>query len=76
MSYPINDITAPLIQLDSVAIGFQLNNDGEASNINKLDLTSEEYLVVGEKTYYTDTSNTKWSLIVNNQGTSVNASRN
>ena len=76
MSYPINDITAPLIQLDSVAIGFQLNNDGEASNINKLDLTSEEYLVVGEKTYYTDTSNTKWSLIVNSQGTSVNASRN
>ena len=76
MSYPINDITAPLIQLDSVAIGFQLNNDGEASNINKLDLTSEEYLVVGEKTYYTDTTNTKWSLIVNSQGTSVNASRN
>ena len=30
------DITAPLIQLDSVAIGFQLDDENEAKNINTL----------------------------------------
>ena len=76
MSYLANDITAPSIQIDSVAIGFQLNGESEAKNINSLDLNKDEFLVVGEKTYIPgDTSNTKWSLVVNSQGTSVNASR-
>ena len=71
------DITAPLIQLDSVAIGFQLDDENEAKNINNLNLTNDEFLVVGEKTYIPgDTSNVKWNLIVNTQGTAVNASRN
>ena len=77
MSYLANDITAPLIQIDSVAIGFQLDSESEARNINSLDLNKDEFLAVGEKTYISgDTSNTKWSLLVNSQGTSVNASRN
>ena len=77
MSYLANDITAPLIQIDSVAIGFQLDGENEARNINSLDLNKDEFLAVGEKTYIPgDTSNTKWSLLVNSQGTSVNASRN
>ncbi len=77
MSYLANDITAPLIQIDSVAIGFQLDSESEARNINSLDLNKDEFLAVGEKTYIPgDTSNTKWSLLVNSQGTSVNASRN
>jgi hypothetical protein len=77
MSYLANDITAPLIQIDSVAIGFQLDGESEARNINSLDLNKDEFLAVGEKTYIPgDTSNTKWSLLVNSQGTSVNASRN
>jgi hypothetical protein len=77
MSYLTNDITAPLIQIDSVAIGFQLDGENEARNINSLDLDKDEFLAVGEKTYIPgDTSNTKWSLVVNSQGTSVNASRN
>ena len=71
------DITAPLIQLDSVAIGFQLDDENEAKNINNLNLTNDEFLVVGEKTYIPgDTSNVKWNLIVNTHGTAVNASRN
>ena len=77
MSYLANDITAPLIQIDSVAIGFQLDSESEARNINSLDLNKDEFLAVGEKTYIPgDTLNTKWSLLVNSQGTSVNASRN
>ena len=77
MSYLANDITAPLIQIDSVAIGFQLDGESEARNINSLDLNKDEFLAVGEKTYIPgDTSNTKWSLLVNSKGTSVNASRN
>ena len=77
MSYLANDITAPLIQIDSVAIGFQLDGENEARNINSLDLNKDEFLAVGEKTYIPgDTSNTKWSLLVNSKGTSVNASRN
>jgi hypothetical protein len=77
MSYLTNDITAPLIQIDSVAIGFQLDSESEARNINSLDLNKDEFLAVGEKTYIPgDTSNTKWSLFVNSKGTSVNASRN
>ena len=44
MSYLANDITAPLIQIDSVAIGFQLDGESEARNINSLDLNKDEFL--------------------------------
>jgi hypothetical protein len=54
-----------------------LDAENEAKNINSLDLNKDEFLAVGEKTYIPgDTSNTKWSLLVNSKGTSVNASRN
>ena len=43
MSYLANDITAPLIQIDSVAIGFQLDGESEARNINSLDLNKDEF---------------------------------
>jgi hypothetical protein len=79
MSYLVNDITNPTIQIDSVAIGLQLNDDDEAKNLSKIDLKKyEEFLVVGEKTYSInteDTINTKWNLIVNQKGVAINSSR-
>ena len=45
MSYLINDITNPTIQIDSVAIGLQLNDEDEAKNLSKIDLKKyEEFL--------------------------------
>ena len=80
MSYLINDITNPTIQIDSVAIGLQLNDEDEAKNLSKIDLKKyEEFLVVGEKTYINDTEdtkNTKWNFIVNDNGVAINTSRN
>ena len=83
MSYLENDTMPPVIQIDSVAIGLQLNDDFEAKNLNSLDLRrKEEFLVVGEKTYHinnlndtNNTSNTKWNFIVNNNGVAINTSR-
>jgi len=86
MSYLENDTMPPVIQIDSVAIGLQLNDDFEAKNLNRLDLRrKEEFLVVGEKTYHlndindlndlNNTSNTKWSFIVNDNGVAINTSR-
>ena len=38
MSYLANDINNPSIQIDSVGIGLQLNDEDEAKNLNRLDL--------------------------------------
>jgi hypothetical protein len=70
---------APTIQLDSVGIGFQLNSDGNAVNVESLDLNVNEYLVVGEKTYFPNepnSHNTKWNFLVNSGGVAINTSRN
>ena len=79
MSFIGNEGIAPTIQLDSVGIGFQVDADGNAINVEGLDLNRNEYLVVGEKTYYPEEDNqrnTKWSLLVNSDGVAVNTSRN
>ena len=79
MSFIGNEGIAPTIQLDSVGIGFQVDADGNAINVDGLDLNRNEYLVVGEKTYYPEEDNqrnTKWSLLVNSDGVAVNTSRN
>ena len=79
MSFIGNEGIEPIIQLDSVGIGLKLDTDGNAINLENLDLDTEEYLVVGEKTYYPEEDNqrnTKWSLLVNNNGVAVNTSRN
>ena len=80
MSYLANDINNPSIQIDSVGIGLQLNDEDEAKNLNRLDLEKyKEFLVVGEKTYSintADTINTKWNFIVNDNGVAINTSRN
>jgi hypothetical protein len=79
MSYIANEGIAPTIQLNSVGIGFQLDSGGAAINVDSLDLNNDEYLVVGEKTYIpeeTHQRNTKWNLVVNNEGVAVNTSRN
>ena len=79
MSFIGNEGIEPIIQLDSVGIGLQLDTDGNAINLEDLDLDTSEYLVVGEKTYFPEEdnqSNTKWSLLVNNNGVAVNTSRN
>ena len=79
MSFIGNEGIEPIIQLDSVGIGLQLDTDGNAINLEDLDLDANEYLVVGEKTYYPEEDNqrnTKWSLLVNNNGVAVNTSRN
>ena len=79
MSFIGNEGIAPTIQLDSVGIGFQVDADGNAINVDGIDLNRNEYLVVGEKTYYPDEDNqrnTKWSLLVNSDGVAVNTSRN
>ena len=52
MSFIGNEGLEPIIQLDSVGIGLNLNTDGNAINLEDLDLDANEYLVVGEKTYY------------------------
>ena len=78
MSYNDTGGIEPTIQLNSVGIGFQLDNDGNAINLDGLDLNINEYLVVGEKTYYpqeTSQNNTKWNLLVNSEGVAVNTSR-
>jgi hypothetical protein len=79
MSYLANDINNPSIQIDSVGIGLQLNDEDEAKNLNRLDLEKyKEFLVVGEKTYSintADTINTKWNFIVNDNGVAINTSR-
>ena len=78
MSYNDTGGIEPTIQLNSVGIGFQLDNDGNAINLDGLDLNNNEYLVVGEKTYYpqeTSQNNTKWNFIVNSEGVAVNTSR-
>ena len=80
MSYINNEGIAPTIQLDSVGIGLQLNSIGNAINVDKLDLNSTEYLVVGEKNYQQspnyDMKNAKWSFLINQQGVAINTSRN
>jgi hypothetical protein len=79
MSYIANEGIAPTIQLNSVGIGFQLDSDGSAINVDTLDLNTEEFLVVGERTYIPEEShqrNTKWNLVVNTEGVAVNTSRN
>ena len=79
MSFIGNEGIEPTIQLDSVGIGFQVDADGNAINFEGLDLNRNEYLVVGEKTYYQEENNqrnTKWSLLVNSDGVAVNTSRN
>ena len=79
MSFIGNQGIEPTIQLDSVGIGLQLGADGNAINVDGLDLNRNEYLVVGEKTYYPEEDNqrnTKWSLLVNSDGVAVNTSRN
>jgi len=79
MSFIGNEGIAPTIQLDSVGIGFQVDANGNAINVDGLDLNRNEYLVVGEKTYYPEEDNqknTKWNLLVNSDGVAVNTSRN
>jgi len=80
MSYINNEGIAPTIQLDSVGIGLQLDSIGNAINVDKLDLNSTEYLVVGEKNYEQssdyDMKNAKWSFLINQQGVAINTSRN
>ena len=79
MSFIGNEGIEPIIQLDSVGIGLKLDTDGNAINLEDLDLDANEYLVVGEKTHYPEEDNqrnTKWSLLVNNNGVAVNTSRN
>ena len=79
MSFIGNEGIEPIIQLDSVGIGLKLDTDGNAINLEDLDLDANEYLVVGEKTHYPgedNQRNTKWSLLVNNNGVAVNTSRN
>lgn len=79
MSFIANEGIAPIIQLNSVGIGFQLDSDGSAINVSTLDLNTEEFLVVGERTYIpeeTHQRNTKWNLLVNTEGVAVNTSRN
>ena len=80
MSYINNEGIAPTIQLDSVGIGLQLDSIGNAVNVDKLDLNSTEYLVVGEKHYEQtadyDMKNAKWSFLINQQGVAINTSRN
>jgi len=60
-----------LVEVNSLGIGFT-----NISNLYKLDLTDDEYLVVGERNNPTnDPLDAKYNLIVNSDGISVNTSR-
>lgn len=59
-----------IIQIDSLGIGLSY------SNVNNLDLTNDEYLVIGERANPTNnTLDCKYNLIVNSEGIAVNTSR-
>lgn len=60
-----------IVEINSLGIGL-----ASSSNVDQLDLTSSEYLVVGER--HNETNNTldsKYNLIVNSDGIAVNATR-
>jgi len=77
MSSDNTEVTVPTVQIDSVAIGLQKDtNTNNAINLSKLDMTQDEFLFVGEKTYDIDPSKTLYNLIVNKRGISIDASRN
>jgi len=77
MSSADTQIIEPTVQIDSVAIGLQKDtNTNNAINLSKLDMTEDEYLFVGEKTYdVQDPSRTLYNFIVNKRGISIDASR-
>ena len=69
----LNDFAPSIIEINSLGIGL-LNH----SNIDTLNLTENEYLVVGEKYNTGDTNDNLdklYSLIVNNDGVAINATR-
>jgi len=78
MSSVDTQIIEPTVQIDSVAIGLQKDvNTNNAINLSKLDMTDDEYLFVGEKTFNVeDPSQTLYNLIVNKRGISIDSSRN
>jgi len=66
-----NGFIPTTLEVSSLGIGF-----ANISNLYKLDMTDDEYLVVGERHTPTDDPlDTKWNMIVNNDGVCVNASR-
>jgi hypothetical protein len=67
-----NNFVPSVLEINSLGIGMSSH-----SNVDNLDLSSDEYLVVGERHNYSgDTMNSKYNLIVNSDGIMVNASRN
>jgi len=78
MSSVDTQIIEPTVQIDSVAIGLQKDvNTNNAINLSKLDMTDDEYLFVGEKTFNVENpSQTLYNLIVNKRGISIDSSRN
>ncbi|WP_396189496.1 hypothetical protein, partial [Flavobacterium sp.] len=71
MSSVNNGLMPTFVEVNSLGIGF-----ANISNLYKLDLNEDEYLVVGERNNPTnDPLDTKYNLIVNSDGVSVNTSR-
>ena len=65
----------PIIKVDSLGIG--INTIGD---LQRLTLSDNEYLVVGDRmgtaNYNSNQYDTKWNMYVNNEGVSINTSRN
>ena len=59
------------LYIDNLGIGLL-----STSNYDNLDLTNDEYLVMGQKDINDNTLDIPYSLIVNNKGLSVNSTRN
>lgn len=67
-----NEFVPSIIEINSIAIGMSSH-----SNIDTLDLTDSEYLVVGQRHNFSENSlDSKFNLIVNSQGILVNSTRN
>jgi hypothetical protein len=67
-----NNFVPSVLEINSLGIGMSSH-----SNVDNLDLSSDEYLVVGELHNYSgNTINSKYNLIVNSDVIMVNASRN
>ena len=67
-----NNFVPNILEINSLGIGMSSH-----SNVDKLDLTDAEYLVVGERHNYSgNTLDAKYNLVVNANGILVNSTRN
>ena len=68
---PYNVFVPSTIEINSIGIGLS-----DHTAVDKLNLTDNEYLVVGERHTTVNELDTKYNFIVNSDGCAINSSRN